>query len=600
MSKYGAGQVKDSLNYLVGKDGDRPEATVLAGNLAGLQDICDSLPYAKNYTMGVCSFEESDIPHAQKLAVMRGLEATLFAGLDQSEYEIIWVEHRDKGRLELNFVAANVHLPTGLSLTPYYHGADLRRVDAWKDITNVEYGFSDPNAPDRSRAVQIPKDLPKGKKAIHELIDAVVIEQIEGGACINRADVLDTIQQLGFTIERTTPTSISVKPPAALGDTQNVRLKGDIYRADFDGSEGASERLAARQSEYEQAATERLRQARSDYARLCAVKCERNAGRYQRPDQIDPANSLESLADSGVQPVAGAAAGEPNSPAHNAGGDVPGQSRQTAQNDTVSDSNSDPISRDSHSNNEPNTPLGVDHDRARSLAIAADRATREDDYRANPSPYDTIAHARAGGERAKAVIDARAADRRARAAEPPRPALSALARAIAAVSRAATAIGDYVGRATTAISAHTEARSRMIAQQAMQRQQEAAERAQNAKLEAYRRTLVSEDVQKRAIEPSAGFKRRDGGELLGFDEQGRAYVMSSNEKITDPLSAIPAWAVKEAGITADMIGKYLDVEVAVHPSARERRDSPSKIVSIRDSHANTNTPKPNNDKGFEL
>jgi hypothetical protein len=140
----------------------------------------------------------------------------------------------------------------------------------------------------------------------------------------------------------------------------------------------------------------------------------------------------------------------------------------------------------------------------------------------------------------------------------------------------------------------------MIAHEAMQRQQGEAKRAQNAKAAAYRRTLVGEDVQQRAVEPSASYKRRTGGELLGFDEQGRGYVMSSNEKLDNPLSRIPAWAVKEAGITPDMIGKYLDVEVGVNPAARERRDSPSKIVSIRDSHANTNTPKPNNDKGFEL
>ncbi|MEC4460013.1 relaxase/mobilization nuclease domain-containing protein, partial [Klebsiella pneumoniae] len=40
-------------------------------------------------------------------------------GLDKDQYSILWVEHTDKGRLELNFLIPNTELLTGKRLQPY-------------------------------------------------------------------------------------------------------------------------------------------------------------------------------------------------------------------------------------------------------------------------------------------------------------------------------------------------------------------------------------------------------------------------------------------------------------------------------------------------
>jgi hypothetical protein len=148
----------------------------------------------------------------------------------------------------------------------------------------------------------------------------------------------------------------------------------------------------------------------------------------------------------------------------------------------------------------------------------------------------------------------------------------------------------------------------MIAHEAMQRQQEAAERAQNAKEAAYRRTLVNQDAMRGlAHEASTGIRQRQGGIVLGFDEQGRAYLRSTNERLRDEqgrdkIAIIPDYATREAGITPDMIGKEIGVDVA--PNAIARREyvdkSPSKITYIRDSHDIEQAPKPSNGRGFEL
>ncbi|HFG3700452.1 TPA: relaxase/mobilization nuclease domain-containing protein [Escherichia coli] len=55
---------------------------------------------------------------------MAGFERVLMPGLDKDQYSVLWVEHRDKGRLELNFLVPNTELLTGRRLQPYYDRAD--------------------------------------------------------------------------------------------------------------------------------------------------------------------------------------------------------------------------------------------------------------------------------------------------------------------------------------------------------------------------------------------------------------------------------------------------------------------------------------------
>jgi hypothetical protein len=68
--------------------------------------------------VGVLSFEEANLEEQQKQEIMQSFEETLLAGLDRDQYDITWIEHTDKGRLELNFVIPNVELSTGKRLQP--------------------------------------------------------------------------------------------------------------------------------------------------------------------------------------------------------------------------------------------------------------------------------------------------------------------------------------------------------------------------------------------------------------------------------------------------------------------------------------------------
>ena len=79
----------------------------------------------------------------------------LLAGLERDKnFNILWVEHTDKeNHLELNFVIPKIELQSLKSLQPYYHKADLSRVDTFKEIINLEYDLSDPNDPIRESTI---------------------------------------------------------------------------------------------------------------------------------------------------------------------------------------------------------------------------------------------------------------------------------------------------------------------------------------------------------------------------------------------------------------------------------------------------------------
>ncbi|WP_407234556.1 relaxase/mobilization nuclease domain-containing protein [Escherichia coli] len=132
------------VDYLLGKDRQRDGASVLQGKPDEVRELIDASPYAKKYTSGVLSFAEQDLPPGQREKLMASFERVLMPGLDKDQYSVLWVEHRDKGRLELNFLIPNTELLTGKRLQPYYDRADRPRIDAWQTIVNGRLGLHDP------------------------------------------------------------------------------------------------------------------------------------------------------------------------------------------------------------------------------------------------------------------------------------------------------------------------------------------------------------------------------------------------------------------------------------------------------------------------
>jgi hypothetical protein len=275
--KHGSNNANSCVDYLLGRDRKRSDALLLRGDVNETVALTEASLYAKKYTSGCLSFEESDLNQEQKQALMDGFEECLFTGLDSNQYNCLWVEHRDKGRLELNFVIPNVELTTGRRLQPYYHEVDNYRVEAWRDIQNIEYGFSAPDDPSRRQIASFTQDMPKDKREAKEAITSGLMTLIEGGLIRNREELISTLESNGFEVARVVKQSISIKDPDG---GRNIRLTGAIYEQDFRFSESLSSEIERRAKEYRERSEERLRTVSATYQRGIEAKRAFNLQRY--------------------------------------------------------------------------------------------------------------------------------------------------------------------------------------------------------------------------------------------------------------------------------------------------------------------------------
>lgn len=283
MKNSGGGSANAVMNYLLGKENDREGARLLSGDPELTKRLSDSLSFQNRYTVGVLSFEEENLPDEEKRAIIESFEDSLLAGLDKDQYNMTWIEHTDKERLELNFVIANVELTTGKRLQPYFDRVDRPLVENWKQVTNHEYKLTDPHDPEKAQAVKTlnSQNLPQEVRKIKEQIGQVISQQIEQGNITDRKDVIDTLQQAGFEIARQTDKSISIKNPDG---KRNIRLEGVIYENRQLGKELGEEHRRARQ-DYAGTGAERYQTALGKLQRAIEVKQERNRASFSREHQ---------------------------------------------------------------------------------------------------------------------------------------------------------------------------------------------------------------------------------------------------------------------------------------------------------------------------
>lgn len=278
----GSGRGSGPVDYLLGRDRQREGATLDRGDPAVIMALIDSSPFAKKYTSGVLSFAEADLPRETKDLLMSDFERMLLPGLDADQYSCLWVEHRDKGRLELNFVIPNIELTSGKRLQPYYEKADKPRVNAWKIGVNAKHRFHDPDDPIHRRELVTPRHLPLDtQKAARSLTDGL-LRMAEAGNITNRDSVVKALSSAGFEVVRQTKNSISIANPDG---GRNIRLKGMIYEQNFRFGEGLRGEIEAASSRYREQSETRILEARAICARGIELKRGQNQKRYRRPER---------------------------------------------------------------------------------------------------------------------------------------------------------------------------------------------------------------------------------------------------------------------------------------------------------------------------
>lgn len=276
----GRGGGSGPVNYLLGKERNREGASVLQGKPEEVRELIDASPYVKKYTSGVLSFAEQDLAPGEREKVMDSFERVLLPGLDRDQYSVLWVEHQDKGRLELNFVIPNTELLTGHRLQPYFDRADRPRIDAWQTTVNARLGLHDPNAPENRRTLVTPGNLPKTKQEASQTITNGLLRLCESGEVQTRHDVVQALSRSGFNVVRTTQNSISIADPDG---GQNIRLRGALYEQSFEAGDGLRAEIERAAAVYRADAESRLQRAREVCRRGTELKRAENQRRYRRP-----------------------------------------------------------------------------------------------------------------------------------------------------------------------------------------------------------------------------------------------------------------------------------------------------------------------------
>lgn len=285
---HGTGGSQGVFDYLL-KDNEQPDgkrlgATILRGDIDNQALLIDSLDFKQKYTSGCLSFTETadEVTTEQKNALMDGFEETLRAGLDVDRVSVSWIEHRDKGRLELNFVFADVDLEHGRAFQPYIHYQDKRRVNAWKDMQNIEHGFTDPNDPANKRLMaqrdNLPRDIKDARQAITDGLKALVAE----GVITNRDDVIQVLTVGGFEIARETDKAISIKNPDPTAK-RNIRLTGGLYERSFKFSRDFQSEVTAASADYRAGSAERYDAAKQLYESEIERKRSYHQARHGKP-----------------------------------------------------------------------------------------------------------------------------------------------------------------------------------------------------------------------------------------------------------------------------------------------------------------------------
>lgn len=261
-----------------------PAPEVLRGNAQRTEALIDSIANKWKYSSGVIAFADDDAPtESEQQAVIDDFEASVFAGLERDQYDILWIRQTHEGNVELHFVVPRVELTTGKALNGFPPGYQ-KLTDAWRDKWNYDKGWADPNDPERARVV---------KRSDHELklslkgedprveVTAWLVSRIEAGLIEDRADIVASLEEIG-TVTRQGKDYISVRLE---GFAKAIRLRGAIYGSDFQRQQ-LEEAIAAENAAgpaREQAVNpERAREAAQRLAAYVQKRARYNAERYSR------------------------------------------------------------------------------------------------------------------------------------------------------------------------------------------------------------------------------------------------------------------------------------------------------------------------------
>lgn len=242
----GQRNIKKSIEYLLREKNPEQQKDIKILSTTTKQDLINFENYIldKNksnpYVCGVLSFEEKSISEELKTKLITEFEDILFAGIEQENRPpVMWVEHNDKGRVELNYLTFN-SLQDRRSYTVYLDKRDRGLVNNYSEIINYENNLSSPfeEKENKNTLTNKPKtNIPEDKKQFIENINTEIMALIINEELENRDQTIKHIENMkGVKINRIRKNQISIKSDL-FDDDKPIILKGDIYEEGRDYSD---------------------------------------------------------------------------------------------------------------------------------------------------------------------------------------------------------------------------------------------------------------------------------------------------------------------------------------------------------------------------
>lgn len=215
-------------NYLLNHRVKDKTAFVLKGGEAVTRQIVSNMTKKQKLCMGCLSFEETDIDLDTKRKIIDEFETLLLGGYKE-RFNVLWVQHVDKCRLELNFAIPKIDIESSMAFNPYYDKVDRPLIDTWQNYVNLKFGFTDPKDPAKAHMLQ------GSKKELKLIKDYIELEKILTDKFINqeftcRDDILNALKSSDMDITRIGKDYISVKLP---NSKKAKRFKGDMFSEEF-------------------------------------------------------------------------------------------------------------------------------------------------------------------------------------------------------------------------------------------------------------------------------------------------------------------------------------------------------------------------------
>lgn len=224
------------LAYLL----SNPTARVVRGSPEITQAVIDSTVHhtRQRFTAGVMT-ETSSLTEETKSMLADSLLGQLLGGRPQHSLAACFVEHSDKTKTELHFVAPHLDLITRKLINPYIDRTDRHRFSAWIEKMNLQLGLDHPLDKLRRQPDMSHLRLASGDATFLLSVWEDVDRAVSSGEVTNRQSLNAFLLGKGYDVRCHTRGNRPLQQPAIVGPRGNIlRLKGSTYYHPAFGTDG--------------------------------------------------------------------------------------------------------------------------------------------------------------------------------------------------------------------------------------------------------------------------------------------------------------------------------------------------------------------------